>query len=442
MNLLLHGVRPEKMSIRNGDTLQEDWPENPNRPSEGVQFDGVVMNPPYSVKNWNQADLKVSDPRFEVSGVLPPNSKGDYAFLLHGLYHLGQEGTMAIVLPHGVLFRGGTEGHIRQRLLEKNYIDTIIGLPDKLFTNTGIPVTVIILKKNRELNAPVLMIDASHTFIKEGKQNVLREKDIAKLVDTYVTRSEETGYSHLATREEIIENDYNLNIPRYIESIDEDIPEDVDAHLLGGIPYDNIAQLSVIQSTVPDVINEYLEEIRVGYVSLTASMDGIRYTVLSAPYVKDKSKALTERLKHYQDKYWPILKSVEDVDEIRGIREAMVVEIKDILLEFDHIDEYDGYQVIANIWQEQLMADTEVIAMKDFYTEGRKSIPRMVTKGEGNKKREVQDGWIGSLIPNELIKTKLFNAELTEIETKEIKLQDIEATLTDLVEAAKVEESD
>lgn len=442
MNLLLHGVRPEKMSIRNGDTLQEDWPENPNRPSEGVQFDGVVMNPPYSVKNWNQADLKVSDPRFEASGVLPPNSKGDYAFLLHGLYHLGQEGTMAIVLPHGVLFRGGTEGHIRQRLLEKNYIDTIIGLPDKLFTNTGIPVTVIILKKNRELNAPVLMIDASHTFIKEGKQNVLREKDIAKLVDTYVTRNEETGYSHLATREEIIENEYNLNIPRYIESIDGDVPEDVDAHLLGGIPYDNIAQLSVIQSTVPEVINEYLEEIREGYVSLNASMDEIRYEVLSAPYVKEKSKALAEKLKHYQDKYWTILKSVDDVDEIRDIREAMVIEIKDILLEFNHIDEYDGYQVIANIWQEQLMADTEVIALKDFYTEGRKSIPRMVTKGEGNKKREVQDGWIGSLIPNELIKTKLFNAELTEIETKETKLQDIEATLTDLVEAAKVEESD
>src|SRR5699024_10429844 len=374
MNLLLHGVRPEKMSIRNGDTLQEDWPENPDRPSEGVQFDAVVMNPPYSVKNWNQADLKVSDPRFEVSGVLPPDSKGDYAFLLHGLFHLGQEGTMAIVLPHGVLFRGGAEGEIRKRLLDKNHIDAVIGLPDKLFTNTGIPVTVIILKKNRELNAPVLMIDASHTFTKEGKQNVLREKDIAKLVDTYVMRNEETGYSHLATRDEIIENEYNLNIPRYIESIDGDIPDDVDAHLLGGIPYDNIAQLSVLHSTVPDVINEYLEEIRAGYVSLTASIDEITETVLSASYVKDKSKALAEKLQRYQDKYWTILKSVDDVDEIRGIREAMVIEIKDILLEFDHIDEYDGYQIIADIWQEQLMADTEVIALKDFYTEGRKRI--------------------------------------------------------------------
>src|SRR5699024_6653361 len=112
MNLLLHGVRPEKMTIRNGDTLAEDWPEDPKRPNEGVQFDAVVMNPPYSAKNWNRSNLKVSDPRFEIAGVLPPDSKGDYAFLLHGLFHLGQHGTMAIVLPHGVLFRGGTEGEI------------------------------------------------------------------------------------------------------------------------------------------------------------------------------------------------------------------------------------------------------------------------------------------------------------------------------------------
>lgn len=180
MNLLLHGVRPEKMSIKNGDTLGQDWPEDPERPNEGVQFDAVVMNPPYSIKNWNRAGLKSSDPRFEIAGVLPPDSKGDFAFLLHGLYHLSTTGTMAIVLPHGVLFRGSAEGEIRKRLLEKNQIDAVIGLPSNLFTNTGIPVCVIILKKNRELNEPVLFIDASRNFIKVGKQNALQEKDIAK----------------------------------------------------------------------------------------------------------------------------------------------------------------------------------------------------------------------------------------------------------------------
>ena len=232
MNLLLHGVKPENMTIKNGDTLAEDWPEDPERPEEGILFDAVVMNPPYSAKNWNRAGIKVSDPRFQIAGVLPPESKGDFAFLLHGLFHLGTSGTMAIVLPHGVLFRGASEGEIRKRLLEKNYIDTIIGMPSNLFTNTGIPVVVIILKKNRRLEDPVLVIDASHNFVKIGKQNVLQEKDIAKIVDTYVNRLGEEGYSHLASRKEIIENEYNMNIPRYVSSIDNEIPHDVDAHLL------------------------------------------------------------------------------------------------------------------------------------------------------------------------------------------------------------------
>src|SRR5690625_4029354 len=211
------------MTVKNGDTLGQDWPEDPERPNEGVQFDAVVMNPPYSVKNWNGEDLKVTDPRFEIAGVLPPNSKGDYAFLLHGLYHLDQEGTMAIVLPHGVLFRGGTEGEIRKRLIERNHIDAVIGLPDKLFTNTGIPVIVMILKKNRTLDEPILIIDASKSFIKVGKQHVLQEKDIAKIVDTYIEKRAEVGYSHRATKKEIVENEYNLNIPRYIDTIDQEI---------------------------------------------------------------------------------------------------------------------------------------------------------------------------------------------------------------------------
>ena len=219
MNLLLHGVRPELMTIRNADTLAEDWPEDPEHPNEGMQFDAVVMNPPYSLKNWNRSDIKVSDPRFEIAGVLPPNSKGDFAFLLHGLYHLNPQGTMAIVLPHGVLFRGATEGEIRKRLIDKNYIDTIIGMPANLFTNTGIPVVVIILKKNRDLDDPILFIDAAEHFIKVGRQNALREKDIARSGHLHQSVGEE-GYSHLADIAEIVDNDYNLNIPViYLPSI-------------------------------------------------------------------------------------------------------------------------------------------------------------------------------------------------------------------------------
>ncbi|MDN7247104.1 type I restriction-modification system subunit M [Planococcus shenhongbingii] len=442
MNLLLHGVRPDKMTINNGDTLTEDWPEDPQRPNEGVQFDAVVMNPPYSVKNWNKSNLKVSDPRFEVAGVLPPDSKGDYAFLLHGLFHLGQQGTMAIVLPHGVLFRGGTEGEIRKRLLEKNYIDTIIGLPDKLFTNTGIPVTVLILKKGRPLGTPVLMIDASKTFIKEGKQNVLQEKDIARIVDTYATRSEEAGYSHLATRDEIIENEYNLNIPRYIESFKEEIPQDVDAHLYGGIPYANITELKVLQESVPTIIKQAWKEVRSGYVELTESVDNLKKKVLTDDHVVQKSKAVEQQLKAYMDKYWELLKTINDVNAIPELREAMLVEIKELLLAFSHIDEYDGYQIIAEVWKDKLTQDTEIIALTDFYTAGRTREPLMVTKGSGKTKRQEQDGWVGSIVSTELIMKRLFAEDVSTIKEKETRLTEIDAELAELVEAAKVEESD
>ncbi|MEF2293762.1 type I restriction-modification system subunit M [Virgibacillus dokdonensis] len=442
MNLLLHGVRPDRMTIRNGDTLAEDWPEDPQRPNEGVQFDAVVMNPPYSAKNWNKSDLKVSDPRFEIAGVLPPDSKGDYAFLLHGLFHLGQHGTMAIVLPHGVLFRGGTEGEIRKRLVDKNYIDTIIGLPDKLFTNTGIPVTVIILKKNRNIGDPVLIIDASKDFMKLGKQNVLQEKDIAKIADTYTERREEKGYSHLATREEIIKNEYNLNIPRYIESIADDVPQDVDAHLFGGIPRSNIAELNVLTSTVPNILEQSLKEIRNGYFVLSSSIDEMTENILKDPYVIEKSNEMEVKITAYMNKYWELLKNIDNVNQITDLKNEMLIEIKNILSEFNHVNIYDGYQIIAEIWQHTLTDDTEIIASNGFYTSGRTRVPRMVTKGTGKKKRLEQDGWMGSIVPNALITKHLYRDELAAIEAKKMRLQEIETELADLVEAAKVEDSE
>lgn len=443
MNLLLHGVRPEKMTIKNGDTLAQDWPEDPNHSNEGVQFDAVVMNPPYSVKNWNKAGLKVSDPRFEVAGVLPPDSKGDFAFLLHGLFHLGQNGTMAIVLPHGVLFRGSSEGEIRERLLKKNYMDTIIGLPSSLFSNTGIPVVVIILKKNRKIDEPVLIIDASKSYIKVGKQNVLQEKDIAKIVDTYVERREEKGYSHLATQEEIQKNQYNMNIPRYIEAVDGEIPHDVDAHLLGGIPRKNINELKILQSTVPDIMEQSLKEIRSGYVELVKPVEEISSDILSDPRIMEQLKKLESKAKSYVDKYWRILRNGKvDIDSTPLIEEEMLVEIKGILSEFQNIDVYDGYQIVAEIWKDALTHDTEIIALSDFYTAGRTREPNMITKGTGDKKREEQDGWVGSIVPNKLIAEQLYSDELAEIESKNIRIQEIETELSDLVEAAKAEDSD
>lgn len=441
MNLLLHGVKPHKITMKNGDTLGEDWPEDPQRPNEGVLFDAVVMNPPYSQKNWNKADLKVSDPRFEMAGVLPPNSKGDFAFLLHGLYHLDTQGTMAIVLPHGVLFRGGAEGQIRQTLLEKNYIDTIIGLPSSLFTNTGIPVTVIILKKNRNMGEPVLFIDASETFIKEGKQNVLREKDIARIVDTYTTRENIEGFSHLADRQEIVANDYNLNIPRYVEANKETVDHDVDAHLYGGIPKANIDDLTVLNKGAKNVLKQHFKEVRPGYLQLETSIEDLTDQVLNADSVQEKMTEVAEIAGNYVDRYWKQMKAVQDINQLGDIQDEMLMNIKEVLKQVDFLDQYEGYQIIADIWERDLKHDGELIAGGDFYELGRQREPHMVTKGTGNKRRQVQEGWEGVLVPTNLAETTYYQVERQAISDLEGQLADTEQGLADLVEAAKEEDT-
>ncbi|MGO1369432.1 type I restriction-modification system subunit M [Senegalia sp. (in: firmicutes)] len=204
MNLLINNIHPDKIKLRNGDTLGEDWPKNPEQSNKGLKFDAVVMNPPFSIRNWNRDNLTLSDPRFKSVGVLPPNSMGDFAFLLHGLFHLKENGTMAIVLPNGILFRGGIEGKIRKKLLDKNLIDTIIGLPSNLFPNTGIPVTILILKKNRHLEEPLLLIDATQNFVRKGSRNILLEKDVDKIVDRYINRKNDEAFSYLIPRGKFI----------------------------------------------------------------------------------------------------------------------------------------------------------------------------------------------------------------------------------------------
>lgn len=442
MNLLLHGVRPEKMTIRNGDTLSHDWPEDPEKPNEGVQFDAVVMNPPYSFKNWNRSDLKISDPRFEVAGVLPPDSKGDFAFLLHGLFHLRQSGTMAIVLPHGILFRGGAEGEIRKRLIDKNYIDTIIGLPSNLFTNTGIPVVVLILKKNRKLDDPVLVIDASQEFIKVGKQNVLQEKHIAKIVDTYLERNKEEGYSSLVYRGDILENDYNMNIPRYITSKSDEIAHDVDGHLLGGIPEKDIKNLKILNTIVPDVLANSVIQKRTGYFELNKEISKLTDEIIESEQVISKSKDVKEKTNIYINEYWNILIKVDKQSNIKEIMEEMLLDIKEILSNFEFVNIYDGYQNVAEIWKNSLTKDLEIISLSNFYTAARTREPNMMTKGSGKTKREEQDGWISSLIPDEIIVRQLFNLEASHIENLKLEVSEIEIELDELIESAKVEGSE
>lgn len=253
MNLILHGVDKGDMRLRNGDTLSKDWPTD-----EPYTFDSVLMNPPYSAK-WSSDDTFLDDSRFNRYGKLAPKSKADFAFLLHGFYHLKDSGTMAIVLPHGVLFRGAAEGVIRKKLLEDGSIDAVIGMPANLFFGTSIPTTVIILKKNRTTR-DVLFIDASNEFTKEKNQNKLSKENIDKIVETYKKREDVEKYAHVATFDEIKENDFNLNIPRYVDTFEEEAP--VDMATIGSAIQDIRKEKAELESSLYDMISslQYDEE--------------------------------------------------------------------------------------------------------------------------------------------------------------------------------------
>ena len=215
MNMFLHGVDPENQTLRNADTLDADWPTD-----EETDFDLVLMNPPYSA-NWSAAPGFLNDSRFSDYGVLAPKSKADYAFLLHGYYHLKNTGTMAIILPHGVLFRGAAEGKIRQKLIDSGAIYAVIGLPANLFYNTSIPTTIIALKKNRD-GRDILFIDASQQFEKGKNQNKLTQANIDHIIQLYADRKDVEKEAHLASYDEIKGNDYNLNIPRYVDTFEQE----------------------------------------------------------------------------------------------------------------------------------------------------------------------------------------------------------------------------
>ena len=258
MNMFLHGVETKNQNLHNGDTLDGDWPTG-----EDTDFNMVLMNPPYSAK-WSAAAGFLQDERFSDYGVLAPKSKADYAFLLHGLYHLKNNGTMAIVLPHGVLFRGAAEGKIREKLLRSGNIYAVIGLPANLFYNTSIPTCIMVLKKHRD-GRDVLFIDASQMFDKGKKQNSMNDEHINSVMELYKNRETVEKQSYLASFEDIEKNDFNLNIPRYVDNFEEE--EEID---LNGI-------LSDMAKT-----DEELDKVQGEFVSLLKELTSTDDTIMSA----------------------------------------------------------------------------------------------------------------------------------------------------------------
>lgn len=434
MNLIMRGILPDNIVTRCGDTLEDDWPYFDDNDKENTyepltNLDAVVSNPPYSQK-WDPTNKKF-DPRFASYGVAP-KTKADYAFLLHDLYHLRTGGIMTIVLPHGVLFRGGDEGEIRKRLIENNNIDAIIGLPANIFFGTGIPTIVMVLKKGRS-NDDVLIIDASKGFAKEGKNNKLRARDIKKIADTYSSRLDLPNFSRKVARDSIRENDYNLNIPRYVDSSEKAEKIDVYATMFGGIPKEEINDLSAELGAFPSLISELFTESDTPYVA--AKTDNVKSVIESNKDVV----AFVEDYHRSFDGFAEYLKSelIENMESLSIAKEEVLVtgEIFRRLEGFAIVDKYAAYQSLDDNWK-TISSDLEMIQ-----TEGKKCIKQvdanMVVKKKDGKETEVQDGWIGHILPFDLIQSTYFANEkkqLDELNQRSLSLESEKEELLDSID--------
>ena len=438
MNLVMRGILPSNIITRNGDTLADDWPYFDDNDKENTYqplfVDAVVSNPPYSQK-WDSANMD-NDARFKDYG-LAPKSKADYAFLLHDLYHLRPDGIMTIVLPHGVLFRGGEEEKIRKNLIEKNNIDAIIGLPANIFFGTGIPTIIMVLRKDKE-TSDVLIIDASKGFEKVGKNNKLRSSDIKRIVDTYVSKATIPGYSKLVSREEIKNNEYNLNIPRYVDSSEKPESYDIYSNIFGGIPKKEVEELSNYWVAFPSLKDELFAITNAH--SLELKVDDVESAILNNNDVKTYSSnfnaAFCDFYAYLRNELIAGLDSLDSVREETKISNNIFDRLNGIPL----IDKYDSYQILDDEWS-KIAVDLEIIS-----TEGKSSItkvdPNMVTKKKNDKEVEVQEGYIGHVIPFELVQAEYFNSELEEIKNKENRIDEINSRISELFEEVSEDDKD
>ena len=364
MNLVMRGISPANINVRNGDTLEDDWPffendENKDETYRLVRVDAVVSNPPYSQK-WDPKD-KEFDPRFKEFGVAP-KAKADYAFLLHELYHLEDDGIMTIVLPHGVLFRGGEEGKIRETLIERNHIEAIIGLPANIFFGTSIPTIIMVLKRTRT-DTDVLIIDASRKYEKVGKNNKLRARDIREIVDTLKARKDVEKFARLVSKDEIRENEYNLNIPRYVDSSEEEEPWDIHSIMFGGIPKSEVRSFQAYWEAFPGLYEKLFSEISNDYVGVES---------VDIQGVVDGFESVEEYIKKYNDSFdgfEEMLKDylIEDILDVnaQSVKEIVCTEIFDRTADIKLIDRYKAFQILSENW-DTIVADLEMIQGEGF----------------------------------------------------------------------------
>ncbi len=446
MNLVMRGIDADNILVRCGDTLEDDWPffkeSEDGKIIEGTYnkqtVDAVVSNPPYS-QSWDPTGKK-EDQRFKHYGVAP-RGKADYAFLLHDLCHINDDGIVTIVLPHGVLFRPGDDYNIRKNLIDNNNIDAIIGLPADIFYGTGIATLVMVLKRHRP-TTDVLIIDASKLSVKEGKKNKLTASDIRRIADTVINRTETSKFSRKVNRDTIIENDYNLNIPRYVDSSDTLETWDAYATMFGGIPDHEIDLLSEYWNTFPSLRS-----------SLFIPKDGTPCSVLVPGAVNEVIQDNSDVTK-WKNRINASLESLPDYLRSRLIDNMLTLNVHreesilagDIYNRLDGqplIDRYNAYQILDNQWT-QIFTDLEMLQTEGFET-AKVVDPNMVVKKAKNENEddiEVQKGWKGHVLPFELVQSILLSDELEALQQKQIDLNAVEAQYSELMQGLPDEDKE
>jgi type I restriction enzyme M protein len=437
----MRGVLPGNIVTRNADTLEDDWPyfdeQDPVNSYRPLYLDAVVSNPPYSQK-WDPQH-KEADPRYARFGVAP-KSKADYAFLLHDLYHLKPSGIMAIVLPHGVLFRGGEEGVIRKQLIENNHLETVVGLPPNIFFGTGIPTVILVLRQKRE-SSDVLFVDASKGFAKEGKNNKLRACDIKKIADVVIGRSTVRGFSRLVLKAELQSeaSDYNLNIPRYVDSSEPAEKWDLYASMFGGIPMNELDALDDFWKAFPNLRAALFALDGTPYAQ--PRTDELAQTIRQHPEVKLFSQAFNNAFAGFapwlQDALIGKMLTLQVPRQEALICEELFAQLAKVGT-VSLIDKYQAYQVLDDHWQ-HIAIDLEILQTEGFDA-ARVVDPNYVTKKKDGKEVEVQEGWKGRILPFDLVQQTHHKKELDALRKKEADLAEVAAKLDELLESFNEED--
>lgn len=446
MNLIMRGIKASNIKTRNGDTLEDDWPyfdeNDPQGTYHALYVDAVVSNPPYS-QPWDPS-FKDSDPRYSRFG-LAPKTKADFAFLLHDLYHLKPDGIMTIVLPHGVLFRGGEEGEIRKQLIEQNHIDAIIGLPSNIFFGTGIPTVILVLKQKRK-NNDVLIVDASKHFVKEGKNNKLQASDIKRIVDAVINRDSIEKFSQVVSKQTLRDNGYNLNIPRYVDSSPAAESWDLHATMLGGIPNSEIAQLHQYWQAFPQLHDALFVAKSAAYSELAIAKRDVNATITQHSQVVEfvtaynqafdgtnGNSSFDDYLNNALIQGWQAVNRNQQEPELST---ELFTRLAPIAL----IDKYQAYQYLNNQWQ-LISADLEMMQTEGFAAT-KQVDPNIVVKKVKGKDTEVQDGYKGHIMPFDLVQQTYLSDDLAALAKQENRLVEIASSLEEILESLSEEDKE